>query len=164
MAAPPDFLALLAELTARRVEFIVIGGVGAAIQGAPVVTFDLDLVHARTPDNLARLLDALQALDAFNREQPQKRLRPDLSLLQGPGHHLLLTRHGPLDLLGSVTGGRTYDDLRAHTHEMQVGPGLRVCVLDLAVLIALKEELGREKDRAALPTLRRTLEERERTA
>ena len=34
----PDFLAILEELTAQVVDFIVIGGVGAALQGAPVTT------------------------------------------------------------------------------------------------------------------------------
>ncbi|MGB6942426.1 MAG: hypothetical protein WBE37_08535 [Bryobacteraceae bacterium] len=40
--------------------------------------------------------------------------------------------------------------------------GVRIRVLDLETIIALKEELGGEKDRAVLPTLRRTLEERRR--
>ena len=42
---------------------------------------------------------------------------------------------------------------------MNVGEGILVRVLDLEALIAIKEELGGEKDRAVLPVLRRTLEE-----
>jgi len=42
---------------------------------------------------------------------------------------------------------------------MDVGEGVLVKVLDLETLIAIKEELGGEKDRAVLPVLRRTLEE-----
>ena len=41
---------------------------------------------------------------------------------------------------------------------METGGGVQVRVLDLATIIALKEELGGEKDRAVLPVLRRTLE------
>jgi hypothetical protein len=38
-------------LVAHDVEFIVVGGVAAVLQGAPVVTFDLDILHRRTPEN-----------------------------------------------------------------------------------------------------------------
>jgi hypothetical protein len=39
-------------------------------------------------------------------------------------------------------------------------PRWNIRVLDLETLIAVKEELAGEKDRAALPILRRTLEEK----
>jgi hypothetical protein len=42
--------------------------------------------------------------------------------------------------------------------EMEVGSGVRVRVLDLQTIVALKEELSGEKDLAVLPVLRRTLE------
>ena len=45
---------------------------------------------------------------------------------------------------------------------MEIGGGIRVRVLDLETLIAIKEELGGEKDRAVLPVLRRTLAEKRR--
>ena len=35
------------------------------LHGAPVTTFDLDVVHARDPENIARLLSALEELDGF---------------------------------------------------------------------------------------------------
>jgi predicted nucleotidyltransferase len=73
-----------------------------------------------------------------------------------------MTRAGPLDLFGALTQGRSYGDLLAHTVEVLIGPGLTVKVLDLSMLVRLKEELGREKDTAVLPILRRTLEERDR--
>jgi hypothetical protein len=37
---------------------------------------------------------------------------------------------------------------------------MRIRVLDLETLIAVKESVGGEKDRAVLPILRRTLEEK----
>jgi len=158
----PDFLAILEELTAQAVDFIVIGGVGAALQGAPVTTLDLDLVHSREAENVKRLLRALRALEAFYREQPERRLRPSAADLAGPGHHLLMTRAGPLDLLGVVVGGRSYEDLVARAFPIPLAPGKSVRVLDLPTLIRLKEELGREKDLAVLPILRRTLQEQGR--
>src|SRR5438045_3759681 len=111
---PPDFLTILNTLARHRVNFIVIGGVSAVLQGAPVSTFDLDLVHSRAPDNLDRLLAGLRELDAYYREPGTRRLRPGLSHLASPGHQLLMTAAGPLDLLGTVTGGRGYEDLLPH--------------------------------------------------
>ena len=163
MASPvPDFLAILHELASRRVDFVIIGGVGAVLQGAPVSTFDLDIVHARTPENVRRLLAALQSMDAWYRERPDARLKPTASGLAGAGHHLLMTRSGPLDVIGMATGGRGYDELLPRVVEVRADGALTVKVLDLVGLIAIKEELGREKDAATLPVLRRTLEERDR--
>ena len=42
---------------------------------------------------------------------------------------------------------------------MTIGFGIRIRVLNLETQIAVKEELGQEKDLAALPFLRRALEE-----
>jgi predicted nucleotidyltransferase len=152
---------ILQTLADNGVEYVVIGGVAASLLGAPIMTLDLDVVHSRTPENLDRLLVALGALDALYREQPARRLRPTLSHLSSPGHQLLMTRAGPLDLLGTITGGRSYEELLQHTVMLDAGDGLRVRVVDLATLIRLKEETGRDKDRAMLPVLRRTLEQQE---
>ena len=63
-AGDADFFAILGALVAHDMEFIVVGGVCAVLHGAPVMTFDLDVVHHRTPGNIARLQAALEALDA----------------------------------------------------------------------------------------------------
>ena len=160
--AETDLQAVLLALAERDVDFIVIGGVAAVLQGAPIATFDLDIVHSRDPENVRRLLTALTELGAHYREQPARKLVPQSAHLMGAGHHLLLTKSGPLDVLGAVTGGRGYPELVTATIDLEVSPGLTVKVLDLATVIALKEELGGEKDRAVLPVLRRTLEERDR--
>ena len=53
-------------------------------------------------------------------------------------------------------------DLLPHSVEQDIGDGIRVRVLNLETLISLKEDLGREKDRAILTLLRQTLEEQRR--
>jgi hypothetical protein len=73
-----------------------------------------------------------------------------------------MTRYGPLDLLGTIGRGLAYEDLLPHAVEKEISAGVSVKVLDLPTLIALKEELGGDKDRAMLPILRRTLEESRR--
>jgi predicted nucleotidyltransferase len=161
MGVEPDFQRLLRVLCEHDVEFIVIGGVSAVLQGAPVATFDLDIVHARSPDNLRRLEAALRALGAYYREHEERRPIPEIRHLAGGGHHLLMTDAGPLDVLGAVSGGRVYEDLSGDIVQFEVAPGVRIQVLSLAALIKLKEELGREKDLATLPVLRRVLREQQ---
>lgn len=155
----PDFLAILQTLVQYQVDFIVVGGVCAVLHGAPIATFDLDLVHSRAPDNLPRLLAALNALDAHYRGQGGRRVRPELSHLSSPGHQLLMTCAGPLDLLGEIGKGRGYSELIVQTSELPVGGGLTVRLLNLDLLIKTKEEIARDKDMAVLAILRRTLEE-----
>ena len=158
------FVAILRELRVHQVDFIVVGGVAAVLDGAPVNTFDLDVVHSREPGNIARLLAALESLDARYRTQLGSRLKPDASHLTSASHQLLLTRFGPLDVLGAVGRERVCDDLLSHTIEIDVGQDLCVRVLNLEMLIAVKEEVAGEKDLAVLPVLRRTLEEKRRAS
>jgi hypothetical protein len=56
----PNFLSILRTLRKQKIDFIVVGGVGGVLQGAPITTFDLDVVHSRDPVNIERLLAALQ--------------------------------------------------------------------------------------------------------
>jgi len=159
----PDFLAILQTLAKHQVDFIVVGGVGAVLQGAPISTFDLDVVHSRTGENVDRLLAALEALDAHYRTTGTREIAPGESHLSSSGHLLLTTRFGPLDLLGAIGQGRGHGELLGRTVKMKVGAGLSVRVLDLATIIKVKEEAGKEKDRAALAVLRRTLEEKSKS-
>jgi hypothetical protein len=157
-----NFLTALRALHEGGVKFVIVGGLAAVLNGAPVNTLDLDIVPARDEANVARLLRVLDALDAIYRMQPDRRLKPDASHLSSPGHHNLITNCGPLDVLGTIGGGLGYEDLLPHTVEMETGGGVRVRVLNLATIVALKEELAGEKDLAVLPILRRTLEQKQR--
>lgn len=157
--SPPDFEAILKTLAKHEVRFIVVGGVAAVLHGAPVTTFDLDLVHSRNPDNLARLVLALEELDAYYRGRGDQRLRPIAGNLAYPGHHLLMTKYGPLDLLGTIGAGRGFDELLEGSTELEIS-GLHLKVLSLEAVIEAKEFAGSEKDRAMLPLLRQTLNEK----
>lgn len=63
-AAAPDFLEVLRLLLRHEVDFILVGGVAAILEGAPVSTFDVDIVFQTTDDNQRRLLAALKDLEA----------------------------------------------------------------------------------------------------
>jgi hypothetical protein len=81
-----DLPALLATLCDSGVEFIIVGGVAAVLQGVPITTTDLDIVHRRTPENVTRLLEVLLRLDATMRYDLGRRgLRPTAEMLAGGG-------------------------------------------------------------------------------
>ena len=155
------FAEILRLLAAHDVEFVVVGMTAGVLHGAPVTTVDLDVVHRRTRENVARLLGALTELDAVYRHDP-RRLRPAESHLVSPGHQLLTTSHGDLDCLGTIDQDRGYEELLGQTIEMSIGEGRKVRVLSLPALIEAKERAGRPKDLAALPVLRATLDETKR--
>jgi len=70
-----------------------------------------------------------------------------------------MTKFGPLDLLGTIGIGHSYEDLLKHTVELKVGV-IRVYVLDLETLIEIKKETINEKDKVVIPILQRTMEEK----
>jgi hypothetical protein len=157
-----DLPALLAKLCDAGVEFIIVGGTAAVLQGAPISTNDLDIVHRRTQENVARLLEVLRHLDATMRyDFAHRGLRPTAEMLTGRGQINLSTSLGPLDPLCELDIGQGYDELLAHTRLVS-DEGRQLRVLDLPMLIAVKTRAGRPKDRMALPILIATLQGRER--
>ncbi len=157
-----DLPALLAKLCDAGVEFIVVGGAAAVIQGAPITTNDLDIVHRRTPENVARLIGLLLELDATMRyDAANRELRPTAEMLAGSGQINLSTSLGPLDPLCELARGQGYEELLPYT-ESVIGEGHELRVLDLPTLIAVKTKAGRAKDRIVLPILIATLQERDK--
>ncbi len=154
-----DFFEILKTLCEHDVEFVVVGGVSALLNGAPVMTFDLDIVHARSPENIVSLLNALNQMDAHYRYHPN-RIEPNTSHLESPGHQLLNTSHGPIDVLGQIDDQQGYDELVAWSHEVVLDEGT-FYVLDLERLIEVKRRANRDKDRAVLPVLEATLKEQQ---
>jgi hypothetical protein len=151
---------LIKALVEAGVEFIVVGGVCAVLHGAPFPTFDLDIVYSRDPANLARLEHVLREYQARYRLKPE--VSPDARRLDTPGHHLLATSFGPLDMLGSIENGQGYQDLIVHSEEISFDPRTTFRILDLPTLIAIKQSLGRDQDLRILPILKRTLAEKEK--
>jgi len=158
-----DFRGLLTALATGKVDFIVVGGVSAVLQGAPMTTQDLDIVPSRSEANLKRLVLVLRELEAAYRELLPEKTEPTEVDLSSDLHHLLQTRLGPLDVLGTVHGGLDYEDLVPRSRTIRLESTLLVRALDLHALIEIKDAIGRDKDRAQLPLLRSTLRERERS-
>jgi hypothetical protein len=152
------FAETLQALARNQVEFIVVGMAAGVLQGVPLTTLDIDIVHRRTPENVARLLDVLSELKAIYRNDPRS-LSPSASHLMGPGHQLLTTVNGDLDCLGCVDGDKDYDALFGLSRELLVGDQVAVRVLELPALLEIKRRAGRPKDLAVLPFLEATIDE-----
>lgn len=149
---------LLERLCAARVQFILVGGLAAVAQGAPITTFDIDIVPSPDEDNLHALLALLQSLHARFRGRPGGQvLHPTLDDLKAQGHCLLTTALGPLDLLGRIEEGQGYAELLPKSVEIPYrGHPLRV--LELEAIVQLKQASKREKDRLTLPALQAALD------
>ncbi|TAK52102.1 MAG: hypothetical protein EPO25_14620 [Gammaproteobacteria bacterium] len=139
----PSFRRILEVLEQHGVEYVVVGGVAAVLQGAPVTTFDIDALIKVDSANIDRLAQVLAILDARYREH--RDLRPTPSDLSAGGHLLLATNGGPLDLLGFIGGGKRYEDVADSARRISVGD-LTIRVLSIEALIADKQALGRDKD------------------
>jgi hypothetical protein len=156
----PDLGAILEGLIETGVEFILVGGLAAVIQGAPVTTMDVDIVHRQSSENIAKLLAFLKSIDASHRRPDDKVIRPKEGDISGKGHALFTTRLGPLDVLAVIEEGKAYEDLLEHTVEIEFrGHTLRV--LDLKMLVELKRVSTDPADKQRLPVLEETLRQLE---
>ena len=159
-----DPVAALRVLTKHEVEFVVVGGIAARLRGAPLLTEDVDVTPSTSKANLVRLAHALEELEARLRTAHEPDGVPfpfDPGLLESATVWTLATKYGDLDLVTMPAGTRGYDDIIRDADELRVAiePELRVHVASLVDVIRSKEAAGRDKDRAAMPLLRRTLEE-----
>jgi hypothetical protein len=154
------YVETLRELAQAEVEFIVVGMAAGILQGAPAITLDLDIVHQRTPENVARLLSVLQTIHAVARND-ERRIAPGSSHLLGPGHIPLTTDNGDFDCPGTVDGDKSFEDLLPFSRPIRFDT-TEIKVLDLATLIEVKRRAGRPKDLAVLPVLEATLVERDK--
>ena len=155
------FESVILRLAELRVEFVVVGGVSAALQGSPLATFDLDICFRRTTENCSRLARAIAPLHPRLRDLPAD-LPFDVderALLLGT-NFTLSVEGGDLDLLTEMIGIGGYDQAASDCTHVII-QGYDIQVLSLRKLIQSKTAANRPKDRAALPVLQATLEMRE---
>jgi hypothetical protein len=155
-----DLAKLLRVLSDADVEFILIGGLAANAHGSARVTTDVDVSYGRSPANLKRVVKALAPLKPYLRGAPPG-LPFDWSAatLKAGLNFTLTTTEGPIDLLGEITGGGTYDDLLTHSSVVRAFDR-DIRLLDLPWLIRVKRAAGRPKDLEVLAELEALQEER----
>jgi hypothetical protein len=147
-------------MTDFGVAFIVIGGFAATAHGSPAVPVDLDVVYARNPENILRLTRALEPLAPYLRGAPSGLpFRFDVATVERGLNFTLRTTAGDLDLLGEATGGGTFDALLPHSERREVF-GREILIVDLEMLIRLKQAAGRPRDLERIAELEAIVEER----
>jgi len=142
----------LKELVRQKVEFMIVGLSAAALQGAPVVTQDIDLWFRTLPDpGLEKALKKMRGAYV----PPTARNAP---MFAGKGIELF-------DIVLAMDGLGEFDEEKKHTIRVPFGR-TKVPVLNLERIIASKKAAGREKDRLVLRVLSdalKAIQERERS-
>ena len=164
--ASPDFdpARILSVLAAEEVQFVLVGGMAAILHGDVGVTVDLAVVPDRDAANLERLAHALRTLGARIRTEGEPEgLAFDCSAqffanLSPDAIVNMTTEAGDLDVTFRPSGTQGFKDLRRDAIEIEAADCLHILVSSLADIIRSKEAAGREKDRLALPRLRRLLD------
>ncbi len=161
MAIELRFDEVLRVLTRHEVDFIVVDGVAAILQGSPLTTEDVDIVYLSSEKNHLRLARALEELDAYYLDPAGRHIEPDVLRLASMRMHLLKTNCGRVDVLRTVGNDLAYEQLVKKSRVLDVME-FRVRVLELATIIETKEHADRPKDRYQLPFLRQLLAEIQR--
>ena len=133
----------LRELTRQKVEFMIVGLSAAALQGAPVVTQDVDLWSKNLDD--PGIKKALRKVGGIF--VPSMGMNPPM--LAGESVKLF-------DIVVNMHGLRSFEEevKSAETVDLE---GVRICVLSLLRIIKSKTVLGREKDRIVMKVLKDAL-------
>lgn len=157
-----DFKTVVRVLAEGGVDFIVVGGLAGVMHGSARLTFDVDVVYGRSPENIRRLALALIPYHPYLRGAPRGLpFRWDAATI-GRGLNFTLTSDiGDVDVLGEIVGGGSYEELLPHSVTLQIY-GVDCRCLGLEALIQVKRAAGRPKDLEAIAELEALLEERRR--
>jgi len=155
-----QFKTLLVALVANNVEFVIIGGLAATLHGSARVTYDLDIVYNRTPENLAKIVAALSPYKPYLRGAPEGLpFKFDVETLKRGLNFTFTTSVGPIDLLGELSGIGSYAAVRSRASTATMFDGAYLFI-DLEGLITSKKAAGRPKDLETIAELETIREER----
>ena len=155
----PSFREILELLNKHQVEYIVVGGVAAVIQGAPVT----NVRHRYTGSNQRGKRNSAHARAWMSSKlcfrEHQSIVRPTTDDIMAGGHLLLMTRAGPMDVLGFIGDNERYEDLIHASSDVSMTVG-SFRVLNLEELVRQKKAANRPKDQAVLTLLEELLRRR----
>ena len=149
-----DLRALLETLNERAVRFVVIGGVAVGAHGYPRATADLDVVPDPDPENLDRLVGALESLDATLPTVGGRLFDPggDAGVVRRGGNVTADTKFGGLDIVQLAQGVPAFSVLDQDAVDSDLlGVSVRIC--SLGRLREMKQAQGRAQDKADLENL-----------
>jgi len=139
-------------LADESVEYVLIGGLAAIVHGASLVTLDTDVCFRQSLPNCERLMRAVERLGA--EIFPARTVPIPITAELLHTHRLihLKTKLGRLDLIATVPGLGTFEDLADDATTIELGD-LAISVLTLDQLIQAKSALSQPKDREHLDQL-----------
>ena len=139
---------ILDALLARRVDFVLIGGLAGIARGSSYPSYDVDIAYARDWENLERLAETLLELGATLRGAPAGLpFQLNAKTLQNGSHFTFDTEFGSLDIFSDPDGAPPYPALEREAGEPVKVEGVLMRVASLDHLIAMKEAAGRTKDK-----------------
>jgi hypothetical protein len=149
---PLDAERILAALAEHAVDYVIIGGLAVQTHGHVRTTFDIDVYPRPDPVNLARLADALNALDARILNPGSEGAKIDAATLPRATLWQFATPHGAVDVLRDSPGAPPYDELRERALEIRLG-NLKLAVAGRDDLISMKRASARPGDLEDLAVL-----------
>jgi hypothetical protein len=164
-----NFLDILNQLHDHHVEFVIVGGVAAALHGGSRVTFDLDVVPNLAPQSWQAVVDLMWSLGARPRiPESLDRVRDveQVRLWQRDKGMLALnfrTPDGSTDVDLMVGESDRFDALRERAVKITLDQRTFL-VASLDNLIAMKQQAGLPQDLldvAQLQDIRKRLRERD---
>jgi predicted nucleotidyltransferase len=153
MNAEPLLNRIAKVFAEHRLEAVMIGNAAAALHGAPVTTLDIDFMFRKTALNMKKLKAVANTLDATI-------LKPyypvsDLFRVINDDKGI------QLDFMSRVHGVKSFESLRARSIKVELGEH-SLKVASLADIIKSKRATGRDRDKAVLDILEKTLDEQEK--
>lgn len=150
---------VFAALHARGVRYVAIGGIAVQAHGHPRTTRDVDVLTDPSADNMERLAQALQDLDA--------------ELLGIDAHHLGIDPTSPADLASGANftlktsagrldvftdpehlkGSAVWADIDERALSIDIGSPAPIRVVGLDDLLRMKHAAGRERDLSDIAAL-----------
>lgn len=154
---------ILERLHAAGVEFVIVGGVAARVNGSTLPTEDLDVCCDMSEENMTRFVDAIAPLNPIVRGDPRKLKVPlNPALLTRVNTLIMTTDLGAFDLLSEVEPIGRYDAVLKQSFVTEV-EGRPTHVLNIDALIAAKRKAGRLKDKLGVMYLESAKKRREST-
>jgi hypothetical protein len=145
MQLPKDCVELLALFNEKKVKALIVGGYAFVYHARPRTTKDVDIWVEPVPDNVQRLLEAL---DEFGFGSVG--LKPEDFLAPGRFVQLGYPPHR-IDLMTSLKGV-DFEDAWESRVEDDLGE-VKVSILGIAELIRNKKAVGRPQDQADVAVL-----------
>ncbi len=151
MNAEPIITNIARVLNKYRLEAVMVGNAAAALHGAPVTTLDFDFMFRKTKSNLKKLK---QIADEFH-AVILKPYYPMSDLYRIVDENSTLQ----LDFMSCLHGVSSFAGLRSKAVKVDFSD-YELWIADLGDIIESKKKTGRGKDKAIIPLLVKTYNEK----